>query len=171
MDKKLVAIDLDGTTLNNQSQLTQRTEEAIRKVIEQGHIVSIATGRPFRTSQQFYQQLNLDTPIVNFNGAWCHHPRDYNWANGYHKRLDRDVALSFLPLKRYNIVKLISAESKSNVYVDRTDEETYTMGSPLQNTHTIPFNEDTLNESPTSVNVFTADEHFIPFSTVACQLS
>ena len=53
MDKKLVAIDLDGTTLNNQSQLTQKTEEAIRKVIEQGHIVSIATGRPFRTSQQF----------------------------------------------------------------------------------------------------------------------
>ena len=163
MDKKLVAIDLDGTTLNNQSQLTQKTEEAIRKVIEQGHIVSIATGRPFRTSQQFYQQLNLDTPIVNFNGAWCHHPRDYNWENGYHKRLDRDVALSFLPLKRYNIVKLISAESRAHVYVDRTDEETYTMGSPLQNTHTIPFNEETLDESPTSVNVFTADEHFIPF--------
>lgn len=163
MDKKLIAIDLDGTTLNNQSQITQETKDAISKVIEQGHIVSIATGRPFRTSQQFYQQLNLDTPIVNFNGAWCHHPHDYNWENGYHHRLDRDIALSFLPLKRFPIVKLISAESRDHVYVDRSDEETYSMGSPLRNTHTVPFDEETLNESPTSVNVFTADEYFIPF--------
>lgn len=163
MDRKLVAIDLDGTTLNNDSQLTQETETAIRKVIEQGHIVSIATGRPFRTSYQFYKQLDLDTPIVNFNGAWCHHPNDHNWENGYHKRLDRDIALSLLPLKRFPIVKLISAESQDHVYVDRLEEETYSMGSPIKNVQTVPFNAETLQESPTSVNVFTAEEYFIPF--------
>ncbi len=163
MDRKLIAIDLDGTTLNNQSVLTQKTEETIRKVIEQGHIVSIATGRPFRSSKQFYRQLGLDTPIVNFNGAWCHHPNNYNWENGYHKRLKREVALSFLPLKRFSIVKLISAESRDNVYVDRDDDNTYSMGSPLSNLQTRPFDEENLDEAPTSVNIFTADENFIPF--------
>jgi len=163
MEKKLVAIDLDGTTLNNHSQVTKETETAISKVIEQGHIVSIVTGRPFRTSQQFYKQLKLNTPIVNFNGAWCHHPNDYNWENGYHKRLDRDIALSLLPLKRFHIVKLISAESRDNVYVDRLDDESYSMGSPLGNVSTLPFTEERLQESPTSVNVFAAEENFIPF--------
>ncbi|HIZ71198.1 MAG TPA: Cof-type HAD-IIB family hydrolase [Candidatus Atopostipes pullistercoris] len=163
MDRKLVAIDLDGTTLNNDSQLTHETESAIRKVVEQGHIVSIATGRPFRTSQQFYKQLRLDTPIVNFNGAWCHHPNDYNWENGYHKRLDRDIALSLLPLSRFPIVKLISAESQDHIYVDRAAEETYSTGSPIRNVPTVPFTKENLQESPTSVNVFTAEEYFIPF--------
>ena len=163
MERKLIAIDLDGTTLNDHSVLTQKTEETIKKVVEQGHIVSIATGRPFRNSQQFYKQLDLNTPIVNFNGAWCHHPKDFNWENGYHKRLNRDIALSFLPLKRFSIVKLISAESRDNVYVDRVDEDTYNMGSPLKNIHTLPFDEKHLDEAPTSVNVFTAEEYFIPF--------
>lgn len=163
MERKLVAIDLDGTTLNNNSQISSETKKTIKQIRDQGHIVSIATGRPFRTSYQFYRQLNLDTPIVNFNGAWCHHPLDYNWENGYHKRLDRDVALSFLPLKRYPIVKLIAAESQDHVYVDRLEEETYQAGSPIKTAQTVPFNEQSLKENPTSVNVFAAEEVFIPF--------
>lgn len=36
----------------------------------------IATGRPYRASQMYYHELNLTTPIVNFNGAYVHHPKD-----------------------------------------------------------------------------------------------
>ena len=36
----------------------------------------IATGRPFRSSEMYYHELELDTPIVNFNGAFTHHPLD-----------------------------------------------------------------------------------------------
>ena len=35
----------------------------------------IATGRPYRASQIYYHELNMDTPIVNFNGAYVHHPK------------------------------------------------------------------------------------------------
>lgn len=164
MERKLIAIDLDGTTLNNYSQVAPETELAIKQVIELGHIVSIVTGRPYRSSKQFYEQLNLDTPIVNFNGAWCHYPNHPDWKNAYHKQLDRELALSFLSLSRFPIVKLISAETHNQIYVDRMDESPYNnVASPIRAAHTIPFSEDGLTENPTSVNVFTAEEYFIPF--------
>ena len=51
MDKKLIAIDLDGTTLNAQSLITPKTQETLIKAQQQGHTVVIATGRPFRMSE------------------------------------------------------------------------------------------------------------------------
>lgn len=163
MERKLIAIDLDGTTLNNNSQVTSETKQTIQRVINQGHIVSIATGRPFRTSAQFYKQLELNTPMVNFNGAWCHHPNDKHWKNGYHRSLERDVALSLIPLSRYSSVKLISAESQDHVYLDRSEDYPYTGGVPLTESQILPFTEENLIENPTSVNVFTGEEQSIPF--------
>ena len=35
----------------------------------------IATGRPYRATEPYYKQLGLTTPVVNFNGAFVHHPK------------------------------------------------------------------------------------------------
>lgn len=163
MDRKLIAIDLDGTTLNNESVLTPETEKTLRSLTAQGHIVSIATGRPFRTSVQYYKQLQLTTPIVNFNGAWCHHPQNDHWDFGYHKSLDREIALSFLPLNEFSAVRLLAAESKDNIYVDRLGEETYSNGPSIQKFKAKAFTADSLNENPTTVNVFTHVEKNLPY--------
>lgn len=163
MNRKLIAIDLDGTTLNDDSILTQETETTLKKLKEQGHIVAIATGRPFRTSSLYYKQLQLDTPIVNFNGAWCHHPANDEWEFGYHRSLERDVALSFLPLNELPVVRLLSAESKDNIYVDRLGEETYSNGPSIKKFEARTFSAKTLNENPTAVNVFTHFEKNLPY--------
>ena len=47
MEIKLIALDLDGTTLNSVGLLTQITREAIENVIERNLYVVIATGRSF----------------------------------------------------------------------------------------------------------------------------
>lgn len=153
-NRKLIAIDLDGTTLNNQSILTPETEQTLKKLADKGHIIAIATGRPYRTSYQYYNQLKLKTPIVNFNGAWAHHPHNENWTHGYHKFLEKDVALSFLPLKDLSVVRLLSAESKDNLYVDRFGEETYSNGPSIDNFKPKVFTAESLSENPTAVNVF-----------------
>lgn len=163
MKRKLIAIDLDGTTLNNQSILTSETERVLKQLSAQGHIVAIATGRPYRTSFQYYNQLKLNTPIVNFNGAWSHHPHDQNWQYGYHKFLDKNVALSFLALKDLPVVRLLSAESKNNVYVDRFGEETYSNGPSLDNFEPKVFTAENLNENPTAVNIFSHFEKNLPY--------
>ncbi len=163
MNKKLIAIDLDGTTLNDQSRITLETKKAIHAVINQGHIVSIATGRAFRTSTHFYKQLDLDTPMVNFNGAWCHHPLDSDWKDGYHRSLDRDLALSLTAFQKYSRVKLISAETKNQVFMDREAYYPYQVESDKGMLAALPFLEKNLSEDPTSVNIFVEDEKDIPY--------
>lgn len=44
---KLIAIDIDGTLFNNHSEITPRTQEAIRTCIEKGVEIVISTGRPY----------------------------------------------------------------------------------------------------------------------------
>ena len=47
MNQKLIAIDLDGTTLNANSELTQETIDTLHAVQKLGHKVAIVTGRPY----------------------------------------------------------------------------------------------------------------------------
>ncbi len=69
MKKYLIALDLDGTLLYDWNTLKQSTNDYISSVIKQGHSVVIATGRPYRSSERFYDALNLDTPLINYNGS------------------------------------------------------------------------------------------------------
>lgn len=44
---RIVALDMDGTLYNNQSQISMRNQEAIRNYINQGVEIVISTGRPY----------------------------------------------------------------------------------------------------------------------------
>ena len=80
MEKHLIVLDLDGTLLTDQKTISKRTKNTLLKAKENGHEVMIATGRPYRASEVYYKELSLSTPIVNFNGAFVHHPLDNKWG-------------------------------------------------------------------------------------------
>ena len=63
-EKHLIALDLDGTLLKDDKTISYKTKHVIQKAREAGHVVMIATGRPFRSSEMYYRELQLDTPIV-----------------------------------------------------------------------------------------------------------
>lgn len=44
---RMIGVDLDGTLLNSEKQLTDYTKEVLKKAIEQEVAVVVATGRPF----------------------------------------------------------------------------------------------------------------------------
>jgi len=69
MNRYLIALDMDGTLLKRDQSVSPFTIETIRKVIELGHIVIIASGRPYRNILDTYNLLKLDTPIVAYNGG------------------------------------------------------------------------------------------------------
>lgn len=162
MERKLIALDLDGTTLNNRSQITTRTAEVLTKLRKNGHIVSIATGRPFRNSKHYYSQLKMDTPIVNFNGALCHKPVDSTWEKQYHKTLNRDIAVDLAKLKGQPGILMIAAETKDAVYVT---DSFVPYGDYFPNGHkdTRILSEENLQENPTSVSIFTTSKEAQPF--------
>ena len=57
MDRKLIGIDLDKTTLNDAGKVSDRTRRTLQAAQREGHIVSIVTGRPVRLSMDIYDTL------------------------------------------------------------------------------------------------------------------
>lgn len=120
--KHLIALDLDGTLLTDDKQISMRNRETLKKAIDEGHIVVIATGRPHRASIDYYHTLALDTPMVNFNGALIHHPADDKWDvlhNPMPVRTAHRIVEACYGLNVHNIL----AEVMDNVYMDRYDEK------------------------------------------------
>jgi Cof subfamily protein (haloacid dehalogenase superfamily) len=68
-DVRLVALDLDGTTLTTDKRLTERTAAAIRGVRATGREVVFATGRMLATTVRYAQRLGLAGPHVVLNGS------------------------------------------------------------------------------------------------------
>ncbi|GEK90970.1 Cof-type HAD-IIB family hydrolase [Alkalibacterium kapii] len=159
MQKKLIALDLDGTTLNDQSQITTKTKMILEKLKKEGHIVSIVTGRPYRNSHYYYKQLELDTPIVNFNGAWLHNPSKKTFSYGYHKALSKELALSMLSLKDTPDVQLIAAESRTSIYIEG-EYVPYPDFFPEGIHMSKQLRPEILKEDPTSVGVFTSTPNY-----------
>lgn len=150
MKKKLIALDLDGTTLNNQSQLTNRTISTLQKVQDEGHIIMIATGRPYRNSKQFYQALGLTSPLVNFNGALCHLPESKDF---YHKTLDLDLVMDLLEHQEELGIDWISVEGKQKLYATYKEipvNEFY----PKNTQSTFISTATKLDENPTALSLF-----------------
>ncbi|MBI3949840.1 MAG: HAD family phosphatase [Acidobacteria bacterium] len=65
----LLALDIDGTLLNAQFQVSEANRRAIQEVIAQGVLVVLVTGRRFVIAQPIARELELATPLVSHNGA------------------------------------------------------------------------------------------------------
>ena len=66
---KLVAIDLDGTMLNQYGIITEKTKKAISKVQEKGVEVMIASGRAITSVKRFSKEINSNKYFISGNGA------------------------------------------------------------------------------------------------------
>lgn len=71
-----VLLDLDGTLLDDQGEVRPRTRQALRALESAGAHVMIATGRSNIASLPIHESLGLQTPMVVFNGAAIHCPRE-----------------------------------------------------------------------------------------------
>lgn len=70
---KLIAIDLDGTLLNDNKELTTETADALLQLKERGMKIVFATGRPTKGVKRYVEQLSLldiEDYIVTYNGAF-----------------------------------------------------------------------------------------------------
>jgi Cof subfamily protein (haloacid dehalogenase superfamily) len=66
---KLVAIDIDGTLLTPQGEVTPRTLTAVRAAQEAGIVVTLATARRYLNTRQFAEALGLAIPLITYDGA------------------------------------------------------------------------------------------------------
>ncbi|EPG0609662.1 sugar-phosphatase [Vibrio fluvialis] len=69
---KLIALDMDGTLLNSQKQISPRTKLAIAEAREQGIKVVLASGRPIEGMSSKLEELNIqskDDYVLYYNGS------------------------------------------------------------------------------------------------------
>ena len=69
MDIKIIASDLDGTLLNNNSQLSDYTRAVLRSYAEKGTKIVFATGRAFDTVPKSVTDFAFAHYIICSNGA------------------------------------------------------------------------------------------------------
>jgi len=69
MRYKLLAVDMDGTLLNDASIVTQRTREAVLAAMEKGVLFVPSTGRPMYGMDSVHAMFPGDFPYILFNGA------------------------------------------------------------------------------------------------------
>ncbi len=72
MDKKMLVLDIDGTLTNSKKEITKATKDAITRVLEEGHVVVIASGRPTPGTRKVCEELELKKfagYVLSYNGA------------------------------------------------------------------------------------------------------
>ena len=69
MKYKLLAFDLDDTLLNKEHKISPRNVETLRQAAAAGLTITIATGRMFRSTLPYAQQLGINVPLITYHGA------------------------------------------------------------------------------------------------------
>lgn len=71
---RLIAIDLDGTTVGESNQMSPAVQQALQAAQAGGVQVAIATGRMFQSALRFYQPIGLTLPMLTYQGALIKDP-------------------------------------------------------------------------------------------------
>lgn len=69
MSIKLIALDLDGTTINDDKVISERNRRALQKAADKGVNIVIATGRPYCALPQDVFDLGSVRYVLTSNGA------------------------------------------------------------------------------------------------------
>jgi len=106
MKYKLIASDMDGTLVNDKSELTERTKATIVKAVDAGVLFVTATGRPFSNVQIVNELLNADMPFIVFNGAAAYMGKSGKLL--FERFLDFDLAVEAFELgQKFNMAQIL----------------------------------------------------------------
>ena len=66
---RLIALDIDGTIIGDDHDITERTLRAVRGAMDRDVAVSLVTGRMVSSAMRFATELGLTGPIVGYQGG------------------------------------------------------------------------------------------------------
>lgn len=102
---KLVALDMDGTLFNHNSEISKEDAEAIRHITERGIHVVISTGRPF-----------VGLPVELLNSIGIHYAITTNAAGIY--TLPERTCLHADPMEPELICPILTELLKKDIHMD-----------------------------------------------------
>lgn len=118
---KMVAVDLDGTLLNSQIEMTARTEAALKQAMDQGVQIILATGKTRASARAIIERLNLTTPGVYIQGLSIHNG---DGSVRYQQTLDATVAQTVIAYAEQQNYTLI-VYSGADIFVRELNQHTH----------------------------------------------
>lgn len=73
---KMLAIDIDDTLINDDKEVTEGTKQALADAMANGVTVTLATGRMYASAKQLASQLQLNVPLITYNGSLVKNSED-----------------------------------------------------------------------------------------------
>lgn len=124
MEYKLIAVDIDGTLLNSQYELTAGTREAIEELTDKGRIFTVSTGRPTQGIDFLRDVLDfdLDFPIISYNGSMVVLSKSKQIL--YEEKLACEYVIKLEELSKHQKTNMI-AWKENRLYM--TEENAHTM--------------------------------------------
>jgi Cof subfamily protein (haloacid dehalogenase superfamily) len=124
---KLVAIDIDGTLMNDRKEITKEVNDAIQAAKAKGVKVVICTGRPIVGVQSIIEELKLndeDEYVITFNGALV--------QNTHTQEVESQITLAYKDLKEIYELSLklqtpLHYFDTENVYTPNKEISRYTI--------------------------------------------
>ncbi len=128
---KLISLDLDGTTLNEHSKVTQETKKAIRYAKSKGVKVVVNTGRIYAICHDIARELEATEDLLCSVGTICFH--DFTAADGgsimFRHSFDYELARDIMRCLTAQPI-FTTAFSCRDIY---TDEKSVAMGNWTRN--------------------------------------
>lgn len=108
---KLVVVDLDGTILNSYGEISETTKKSVKKCLEKGTKIVIASGRPIDSIKTIANELGLEEYFIAGNGALI-----------YDLKKDGIIYENYMKKEKVlEIIKICEDNSIAyNVYTDKT---------------------------------------------------
>lgn len=91
---KMICCDLDGTLLNEKSEISEYNAEVLRKARDMGAVICFVSGRPYFDIFPFCKQVGISFPVAYSNGACVYDPKtDLHWLENF---LPADDTMDFI---------------------------------------------------------------------------
>ncbi len=121
MKYRLIASDMDGTLLDADNKITDTTISRIKAAIKKGVVFTLCTGRPLQGVKKYIDLLDLDCPVITYNGAVIAHSKTGRIL--FSRNMDRDDARKvFYLAKEKNTMFILWSQNK--LYASEISEKT-----------------------------------------------
>ena len=104
---KMIFIDIDGTLVNDEKQVSQRTIDIIKKLKEKGITTVLTSGRPYKSIEEYSKKCEAMPYLIGSNGAVI-------------RNIEKDEDIFIKSIEKQKVLEILKIIRKHNLYTTIT---------------------------------------------------
>ena len=143
--KYLIALDLDGTLLNDEKTISPLNKKVLTYLESLGHVIVLCSGRALRSVTFYHESLGLKkSPVISYNGHLITNSHDSKFPTASYLLNKNTVISIYKELNENDLITCGMSESLITIYCD--DPEDYFLFA-FYNTKDMTVKQGLLNEN------------------------